>query len=238
MSQVQHLRHATQNRTDLPEPANDQWLSARTHLDCYDVKVSSDQELSIARHRLPRGSYLTARSSIPLSEPVLRLVDRMALLRRTGAPPVDPSPRSTATLGNSHAAELGELLADHFAHRWLREPAFEAGLVRQAYRDWGFALPQRSLLIRGATRDDRIIAMAAIRLLNHGTAVVDPIVTHYDFRSQGLATTVLRGALARLPSNISSVEAAVSTDNEASLRVFNKLGFEPYAQRYLYAGLL
>ncbi|MEA2634897.1 MAG: Acetyltransferase domain [Chloroflexota bacterium] len=238
MTQVQHLRQAAQEPTDSADPANDHWLSARTHLECYEVNVSSDEELSMARHRLPAGSYLTARSSIPLREHVLPLVDRMALLRRIGAPPVDPSPGSTVTLRQRHAAELGELLADHFAHRWSREPAFESGLVRQAYRDWGVGLPQRSLLIRGAMDGNRIIAVAAVRLLDQEIGLVDPIVTHFDFRSKGLATTVLRGALALLPSNISSVEAAVATDNEASLRVFDKLGFEPYAQRYLYAGLL
>jgi ribosomal protein S18 acetylase RimI-like enzyme len=214
---------------------SDDWLSERVGLRCYDLTVASTQEVRRLEESLAPGSYLTVRSSEPLDLIFPPLVDCMKLLARPNEPTTFLRSKRATTLTSEDTAVLGDLMAGHFAHRWLRESAFGYQRARRAYRDWGEALPSRSLLVRGIYLNGMLASAAALRLLA-GQLVVDPIVTNMAFRSQGLGTEILYDLLSMSPRKRAVVSAWVSESNEPSLRVFKKAGFEQVGTRYLYAG--
>jgi RimJ/RimL family protein N-acetyltransferase len=214
---------------------SDDWLSQRVGLRCYDLTVASVEEVRRVEGSLAPGSYLTVRSSEPLDLAFPPLVDCMRLLARPNEPMTFPRSNRATTLTLDNTAALGDLMADHFAHRWLRERAFDYQGARRAYRDWGEALPSRSLLVRGIYLNGMLASATALRLIAVDL-VVDPIVTNSAFRSQGLATEILYDLLSMTPRKRAMVSAWVSESNEPSLRVFRKAGFEQVGTRYLYAG--
>jgi len=215
----------------------DEWLSSRMGNRCYDVVVSSRDELESAYTEAEPGSYLTARSPTELDDVPLPLLDTMLILESGHAWEEGRASARGTELGPHHAVDLGRLMAGHFANRWLREPAFKRSRVTAAYRDWGEGLPQRSKYVRGIWLDGELVVLAAVRSLSPNRLVVDPIVTDARMRSKGLASEVLHDALARIEKGI-TVEAVVSTANEASLRVFAKSGFRERGLKYIYGGPL
>lgn len=214
---------------------SDDWLSERVGLRCFDLTVATALEVRRVEGSLEPGSYLTVRSSEPLDMTFPPRVDCIALLARPNEPTTFPRSHRATTLTPENMVILGDMMADHFAHRWLREPAFDYQRARRAYRDWGEALPSRSLLVRGIYLNGMLASAAALRLLA-GDLLVDPIVTNSAFRSQGLGREILYDLLSMGPLRQATVLASVSESNEPSLRIFRKAGFEQVGRQYLYAG--
>jgi len=64
-------------------------------------------------------------------------------------------------------------------------------------------------------------------------AIVDSVETKIGFRNQGFATKLMERIL-RIAEyhNVDSVELVVNHDNEAAIRLYEKVGFEPTSKIY------
>jgi GNAT superfamily N-acetyltransferase len=102
----------------------------------------------------------------------------------------------------------------------------------------GDAFRQRSLelgVFYGVFASERLVAVAGTHIVadNERIAALGNVMTHPDYRGQGLATLATRAVCeALLERGIKLIGLSVSRSNEAAMRVYEKIGFKRHVPFY------
>lgn len=169
-------------------------------------------------------------SLLPGRVRIMAMVAHLAVMEKTYAPfrmrrmirmGVDrgsfrPGPFDPASI-RPLAAEDGEALATLMEH--YPGNAFEPAMFRE-----GFYF--------GIQREGRLVSAAGTHTFSavHGVAAVGNIVTHRDWRRQGLASAVTSALLARLFREVDRVALNVEESNAAAIQCYEKLGFSIHSR--------
>ncbi len=76
--------------------------------------------------------------------------------------------------------------------------------------------------------DDRLVSMGGVHVLSeeYDVAVIGNLVTHSEYRGQGLATLVTQRLVEELFEQVSLLALNVGRGNEPAVHLYEKLGFE------------
>ncbi len=129
-------------------------------------------------------------------------------LRREDFEPVDGDER-VERLGHRDTAAIMELY-EHYPDNFFEAYQLETGLYF------------------GIRDDERLISMGGVHVLSeeHDVAVIGNLVTHSEYRGQGLATAVTGRLVEELFEQVSLLALNVGKDNEPAVQLYNNFGFE------------
>jgi len=129
-------------------------------------------------------------------------------LRREDFEPVDHDER-VERLGHRDTAAIMELY-EHYPDNFFEAYQLETGLYF------------------GIRDDDRLVSMGGVHVLSeeHDVAVIGNLVTHSDYRGQGLATAVTGRLVEELFEQVSLLALNVGKHNEPAVQLYNNFGFQ------------
>ncbi|HIC88902.1 MAG TPA: GNAT family N-acetyltransferase [Anaerolineae bacterium] len=88
--------------------------------------------------------------------------------------------------------------------------------------------PHRGIFVGG-----QLVCMAGVHFMTPWVTEIGNVVTHPDFRRRGMAEAVTRSVVEALTGRTERIFLMVFTDNQAAIRLYTKMGFQPAGVRYL-----
>jgi GNAT superfamily N-acetyltransferase len=188
--------------------------------------------------RLPQISLSIREEHLPIvekfyrTEPVPML--KMALLPEDFAPVDQTSLRGVRRATTQSPAAKNEI-ASHSALAMTRLNVAHLPELEVLYaHGGGDAFRQRSLelgVFYGVFESECLVSVAGTHIVsdNERIAALGNVMTHPNYRGQGLATTATSAVCEELLNRgIEMIGLSVSRSNEAAIRVYEKLGFEKH----------